>query len=59
MIFLLMTAAAGNARLTFRIRVPMRFQARLNASETASKLLMFPSLTASDGSSSIAYRSTM
>jgi hypothetical protein len=54
MIFLVMTAAAGRAMATNLVDVPMRFQARLTASATASRLVMLPSTTASRGNVSIA-----
>ena len=58
MIFLVITAAAGKAKLTCLIRVPMRFHARRIVSATASRFMMLPSVTASFGRLSIAYRST-
>jgi hypothetical protein len=54
MIRLVITAEAGSASATNLVLVPRRRQARRIASETASRLAMLPSATASRGSASIA-----
>ena len=58
MIFLVITAAVGNAMATFLVRVASFFQPRPTVSSTASRLAMLPSTTASLGRGSITYRST-
>ena len=54
MIFLVITAAVGSAIATFLVRVASFFQARMTASDTASRLAILPSTTASLGSGSMA-----
>ena len=54
MIFLVMTAALGNASATLRARVPLLRTARRTASDTASMFSMLPSAIAPFGSGSMA-----
>jgi hypothetical protein len=53
-IFLVMTAAVGNAKAMNLVDVPSRFQQRCIVSDTASTDARLPSTTASLGSGSIA-----
>ncbi len=58
MTFLVITAAAGRASATLRMREPRALWARLIASPAASMFAIFPSTTVSLGSGSMEYRST-
>ena len=54
MIFLVMTAAGGMPSATLLARVPLFFQTRRTASDTASMFSILPSTTAPRGSGSVA-----